>query len=349
MSDKSKKVLSIIKMTILRTLGFLLVTVVMLVIMLYTIMWICVNGPSERVKNLFVMSVKETSAVGFLANIYLSEEEIKEIMDSNQVVYVDEDTDTSLIEIPTKPDKVPGQDTEHDKKDEEKDIEIVEVKGSLYKGKLAIIKDPSRVMVGSLEKYGEEERGMTILEMANYHSAALAVNAGGFKDEKGLGLGGEPIGMVIAEGELKYGDEDEVYEIGGFTKDNVFIVGRMTPKQALAKGVRDAVSFGPILVVNKTPATVYGTGGGLNPRTAIGQREDGAVLILVIDGRQTSSMGASYQDLINIMMEHGAVNAFNLDGGSSSVMCQDGKIISSLSTGGYLRPLPTTIIVRKKD
>ena len=62
MSDKSKKVLSIIKMTILRTLGFLLVTVVMLVIMLYTIMWICVNGPSERVKNLFVMSVKETSA-----------------------------------------------------------------------------------------------------------------------------------------------------------------------------------------------------------------------------------------------------------------------------------------------
>ena len=75
----------------------------------------------------------------------------------------------------------------------------------------------------------------------------------------------------------------------------------------------------PLHLIDGNPVDV-GYGGGLNPRTAIGQRADGTVLLLVIDGRQPSSIGASYNDLIGIFMEYGAVNAYNLDGGNSAML-----------------------------
>ena len=120
----------------------------------------------------------------------------------------------------------------------------------------------------------------------------------------------------------------------------------MTGGEALNRGVRDALSFGPILIVNGVPARINGTGGGLNPRTAIGQREDGAVLLLVIDRRQANSLGASYEDVMNVLLDHGAVNAANLDGGSSSLLYYDGKYINNSSSLVGAREMPTSIIVR---
>ena len=64
----------------------------------------------------------------------------------------------------------------------------------------------------------------------------------------------------------------------------------------------------------------YNKASGLNPRTAIGQRADGAVIFVCIDGRQAGSPGGTYKDATDIMIEYGAVNACNLDGGSSSIM-----------------------------
>ena len=338
-----KKFLKVIK-----RIGIVLAaTLIMVVVLLYAVMWICVNGPSERAKNLFVMSVRETSAVGFLANLYLSKSEIDEIVRENTVVVSDEETDTLLIKIPDDDDN--SYNKENENKDDEKDrqdIEFIKVSGATYKGTLAVIKDPKRVFVGVSGEYGKEEKGKTVAQIAESYGAVMAVNAGGFVDEKGFGLGGEPLGLVISEGKLKYGELDEVYELCGFTKENIMIVGRMTAKEALNKDVRDAVSFGPVLIVNGVVSEFRGTGGGLNPRTAIGQREDGAVLLLVIDGRQASTFGASYQDVANIMYQYGAVNAFNLDGGSSSALFYDGKIINSVSTGGMLRDLPTAILVK---
>ena len=117
----------------------------------------------------------------------------------------------------------------------------------------------------------------------------------------------------------------------------------MSGQHALDRGIRDALSFGPVLVMNGRASTVKGSGSGLNPRTAIGQRSDGAVLLLVIDGRQPSSLGATYADLIDIMMDFGAVNAANLDGGNSSGMYYKGSIINR---GLLSRGLPTCFIVK---
>ena len=120
----------------------------------------------------------------------------------------------------------------------------------------------------------------------------------------------------------------------------------MTSKEALDKGIRDALTFGPALVVNGEAATVKGASSGLNPRTAIGQRSDGAVLLLVIDGRQASSLGATYADMISVLLEYGAVNAINMDGGSSSLMYYKGEYLNRgvILTGS--RKMPTGFIVR---
>ena len=79
-----------------------------------------------------------------------------------------------------------------------------------------------------------------------------------------------------------------------------------------------------------------GMGSGLNPRTAIGQRSDGSILLFVTDGRGKSGhLGASSGDLIAVMQEYGAVNAANLDGGSSSCMYYNGEYLKSSVTFYY--------------
>jgi len=111
-------------------------------------------------------------------------------------------------------------------------------------------------------------------------------------------------------------------------------------------GIRDALSFGPILITNGEPAKVVGDGSGLNPRTVIGQRADGAVLLLVIDGRQANSLGADFQDCIEVMLEYGAINAGNLDGGSSSTMVYQGETVSEPATLYGDRKVPTIFMVK---
>ena len=66
-----------------------------------------------------------------------------------------------------------------------------------------------------------------------------------------------------------------------------------------------------------------------------------------MDGRQITSLGATYEDLISIFLEHGAVNAANLDGGSSSSMIYQGEAMNINASVIGTRPLPTAFLVRK--
>lgn len=315
---------------------WLLVTLLIVTAAFLTMVYLISRGPSVQIRNLFVTSVKETSAAGFLADIFLTEEEVGAIMSANVVEEEGISTDTSLVvfeELPEDP--------------EAKDIEIVDVKGALYKGKMMIVKDSSRVKVGICDEFDKNKAGMTLLKIMEKYDAIAGINGGRYNDDNGFGKGGQPEGIVFSEGELVYGSLDETYNIYGFDKENVFICGRMTGREAVKKGFRDAVTFGPALVVNGEVVPSTGTGGGLNPRTAIGQRADGAVLMLVIEGRQTSSMGATYLDLIEIMMEFGAVNAANMDGGMSSSMGYEGKeILNNCSIKGP-RDMPTAFVVER--
>ena len=328
----------------------LLETVLLLVITLYGVMYVLAKGPSPTARDLFVRSVRETSAIGFLANIYFTEDEIAAIESAEQVEEFKE-TDTSLITI-TKPEDKEETDgpvaDEWGLIDEDGDgIILEEVKGSGYSGYMMVVLDPSRVILGSVPKsYGG--MGYTVEQMVKKFDAVAGTNAGGFYDPNGAGNGSIPDTLVVFEGQIYYEGLGVNDGFVGLDKNNILHTGILTPDEIRQREIQYGVCFGPVLISNGEVALAENNVGGLNPRTAIGQRSDGAILMLVIDGRQVSSIGATYRDLVDIFLEYGAVNACNLDGGSSTMMWfGDGYVNNSASVIG-IRPVPTAFVVLKE-
>ena len=327
-----------------RILIVILTTLILLVIALYLLMLVIAKGPSPTAKRRFVCTMKETSALKFIPGLYFSEEEIAEYLGSFRDNTTDEVTNAELIQITPK--NAPGEQAVDENGKVQPETELVDVSGSTFRGKLLKIKDPSRVYVGISGQYGQEYEGKRVLEMVAEYGALAAINAGGFEDLNGVGNGGTPLGMVVSQGQLRWGAMDTSYDIIGFDSNNILHVGTMTGQQAMDLGIRDAVCFGPVLIVNGKPVNEEKElGGGFNPRSAIGQAADGTVLLLVIDGRQANSLGATYDDIIDIMLKNGAVNAANLDGGSSSHMIYQNEIITVCSSLYGPRRMPTCWLV----
>ena len=327
------------------------------------------RGPSQTVGDLLTVSMQETSALKFVPHIYYSNEEVDAILERNSVSAGDSETDTSLIVI-EKPTPTPSPEElaaaqaareaaqveatpsptppPENLLSSEDGIEVYSVVGGTYQGYMMVVKDPSRVTVGTCRDKFDGSKGLQLKDIAKRYDAIAAINGGGFEDAGGSGNGGTPIGLVISNGKVMHtgGDSGDFYATVGFTKDDKMVISKMSASQAQKRGIRDAMTFGPRLIVNGEPASVKGQSSGLNPRTAIGQRADGAVLMLVIDGRQASSLGATYSDLIKIMLEYGAINAINLDGGSSSLIYYRGQYLNNgvVLTGS--REMPTAFIVR---
>jgi len=213
---------------------------------------------------------------------------------------------------------------------------------------MMIVHDPKRIFVGTLDNLGGN--GITLVNHINRHGAVAGINGGGFYDPGGLGGGGTPIGVVISEGQLRWSrwdDEPQKNVVMGFDEEGILHVGKFSGIEAINRGIKEAATFGPALILNGVPVDLHPS--GVNPRTAIGQRADGAVLLLVVDGRQLNSAGARYSDLIDIFLDFGAVNAGNLDGGSSTLMVYENEIINSGPTRIPTRKMPTTFLVRKLE
>ena len=331
---------------------FLLIleTVLLAAIVLYAAMFVLAKGPSPAMSRIFVTSVRETSAVGFLADLFFTPEEIAEI----EAVKEAEEfapTDTSLFTESTflTIDGSNGsQPDEWGLVDEDGDgIIVVPVKGAGYAGYMMVVLDPSRVIVGS-DPAMYYARGYTVEEFVDLFDAAAGTNAGGFYDPKGEGNGSIPDSTVVYKGEIYFPDNC-IDGIAAIDSDHILHVAKsMTRQELIDNDIRYAVCYGPVLISNGVPADPETLRYSLNPRTAIGQRSDKAMLLLVIDGRQASSMGASFQDLIEIMQSFGAVNAINLDGGSSSAMWYQGDYINKTASLIWIRPVPTSILVLKE-
>lgn len=336
----------------LRILGgfsiFLVETVLLLAIALYGMMFVLAKGPSPTARDLFVLSVRETSAMDFLANLFFTPEEIAQIESKGEEPEF-KDTDTSLIEIPdpTAPTHPDGpQPDAWGLVDEDGDGIIVEsVKGEGYSGYMMVVLDPSRVIMGSqVSDFGS--RGHTVADMVAQFDAVAGINAGGFYDPDGRGNGSIPDSMVVYDGKIYYPELGVGNGFVGIDKDHILHVGRLTPNDVREKNIQYGIGFGPILVANGEAQT--GLHSGVNPRTGIGQRSDGAILMLVIDGRQVTSLGATYQDMAEVFLSYGAVNACNLDGGSSSMMWYQGGYINNCASVVGIRPVPTTFLVLKE-
>ena len=188
--------------------------------------------------------------------------------------------------------------------------------------------------------------------MVAKYDAVAGINAGGFEDAGGRGNGSLPQGLVIRDGEILWGSAFDRYNLVGLDRDGILHVGSMTGREALELGVRWGVSFvtydglASALIINGEVQR-QNLGGGINPRTAIGQRSDGALLLLVLDGRSIGTLGATMEDVCDIMLEYGAVNAGNLDGGSSSAMVYQGETVNNSASIVGPRKLPTAFLVLK--
>ncbi len=333
-----------IRRAIGRTFLVLFTLIVLVVGALLGVCTVLAYGPSGTLSDWLVMSTLESSAAKFVGYIYFSDEEVEAIKARNSVQVSEDEVDTSLVVITPPADTADTAETGD--AEAEKDIEIVPVTGATYNGYMMVVKDPSRVSVGVSNNLGNQA-GMRLAEIAEKYGAIGAINAGGFVDTNGMGDGGSPIGPVLSQGEIVWrrGGGDNKLVIG-LTKDNKLTFGNMSAATAYDNGIRDAVTFGPALVKNGEAVDVSGAGSGLNPRSAIGQRGDGAILLLVVNGRKVNSLGASYADLIEIMLDFGAINAANLDGGTSSFMYYDGELINDKASLYGTRKIPTTWIVK---
>lgn len=347
----------------IRVLIVLLVTIVILFGTLFLSLVKIKNGPSESAKNLFITTIMETGQLKFLASLVCTPEEIQEIVGSNAMQAMDATVDTSLISM----DNASSGDNSFEVAEEfdENGIRIEEISGRTFFAKLMIVKDPSKVSVGSIypwADYGKE------LDKLVAESGAVAGVNGGLYVSSG-NSGGSPLGVVVQDGQITYNSPNSInglYMIG-FDNNNILIIKDLNGMNSNAfsnyvaeAGIRDAVAFQDEasdadnhfvpLIINGEARELAGQGSGANPRTAIGQRADGAVLLLVTDGRGYSGhLGATASDLISIMQQYGAVNAANIDGGSSSSMVYNGEYEMCSVTFYYQNSswrLPTAFVVK---
>lgn len=328
----------------LKLMAFLLTTVVALVmILLLTLNMLC-SDSYPSVQRTFVTTILETGQLKFLASWFLSPEEIQEIVNQNSMQAFNNEVNTDLIQSGSFGHRTVVDETTPD-------IEIVEVAGATYTGTMMIVKDPSRVSLATI--YPWREKGVTLDTLVTSNDAVAGINGGLYDSTDNTG--GKPYGVIVSNGEIQHNKPQEYpgLVLVGFTEDHILQIidisdMNATDVEKLVEDmkIRDAVTFQEEasdvnnhfvqLIINNEAREVNGMGSGLNPRTAIGQRADGAVLMFVTDGRGKSGhLGASSADLIEVMQDFEAVNAANLDGGSSSCMYYDGEYLMSSVTFYY--------------
>lgn len=326
------------------TLGVIIITLVL------TIFLIC-HGPSESARNLFVTTILETGQLKFLASVFLSDSEISEIVSQNSLATMKEEVDTGLITV--------------DENTEKELIEIHKVSGNNFEGTMMIVNDPSKISLATT--YPWSEYGKELDKLVTENNAIAGINGGLYYSD--ANKGGRPLGVTVSNGEIQDMSLGATgLHLIGFDEDNILRIidiSNMNRNEIetliTTEKIRDAVSFQEEtsdknnhfvkLIINGEKRELNGMGSGANPRTAIGQREDGSVLLLVTDGRgKNGHLGATAADLIEIMSEYGAINAANIDGGSSSTMYYNGEYLMDSVTFYYSKSswrLPTAFIVKE--
>ena len=327
-----------------RVFAVLGITLLCLLLCLLGIIWVLEKGPSPTVTGMFTRSVRETSAIRWISNIFLTDEELNEYKSVSTEDLATESVNTSLIHV--------EKAAERRESGESESVKLIDIAEGTCKGKLLIVSDPKQVILGTSDEFVKQP-GLQLTDMVAKYNGLAGINAGGFNDENGTGSGGIPQGIVIVDGQVVYGNDLTPYHLVGLDRDGILHVGSMSGRDAVANGIQWAVSFvthdglASSLIINGEIQR-QNLGGGVNPRTALGQRDDGALLLLVLDGRSINTLGATMEDVVNIMLEYGAVNAGNLDGGSSSVMVYDGEIVNHCASVTGPRRIPTGFIVLKE-
>lgn len=295
-------------------------------------------GPFTNIRDSIVFMSKESFRFGFVSDFFLSDSAIDRIINGeddsqkNSKDFTNEEN-TPPINLNSK-----------------NIIQVFNIRKNL--GKAMIIKDSKKVIVG-YSKY-LNKKGETVSSMAKRFHCIAGINGGGFNDYKFSGNGGKATGPLIHNGKFLSGipyssvSRENLKTLIGFDDEGKLVIGKYYKNEIIKMKIKEAVSFDPFgrdpgLIINGKSTNNFS---GRAPRTAIGQRKDGSVIFVVMDGRIISYLGATYDELRKIFFKFGAVNAAVLDGGSSTTMYLNGKTImnSSSQTLGE-RFIPSSFLV----
>lgn len=164
--------------------------------------------------------------------------------------------------------------------------------------------------------------------MATNNDAILAINGDfyGFRDS----------GLIIRNGVLyrdlaRSSPDNQTLLIDGLGNFSTITEGSITGDSLVAQGIIQSFSFGPVLVKDGViqSCTTNFVSSIANPRTAIGMIEPLHYLWVVVDGRSSVSSGMTLKQLAQVFVDRGATIAYNLDGGGSSTLWFNGKIINN--------------------
>lgn len=335
-----------------RIISVLLLSLVTLIIVgILSFYLLIVVGLSPKLQTTWICSAMRTLNHKYLATWFFSDEYIDKIMDENTID--DSEYESDILDFSKPPESTPLVTDQPD--DEvpvveeidpyiEEGYEMLEeglylktVSGTTWRGNMMLVTDPTRVkLVDTNRQYYCGEK---VEMMINDVGGIAGINGGGFVDGVNYDSnGGTPMGLIIEDYQLvcpTYADNYSTYSIIGFNTNGAMILRHVTPQWALDNDIRSAVSALCFLVVNGEGLIGSASGGwGIAPRTAIGQRETGEVLMLVIDGRQVDwSIGCDLDVLEQVMLEEKAYNAAMLDGGTSTVMVYNNEFVNRPSNG----------------
>ncbi len=324
--DKAARKAKVTRLVLRGTMMFLTILLMVLIAALSLLDGVF-NGPSVSARDILTRSLSYSSGTYWIPSVFLGEELAAQIIQDDPKIDALPDTSGSVAIDTTG--ALNGDNEEW--KDYPDGIRIETVKGDTFTAYVMIVRDPSMVYTGtSTEKFSTSIPGGRLNQVIEKEGAIAGINGGAFLDNgtSGLVVGSVPYGLVVSKGQIVWDDgrsgpaDKNWTGFVGFDENNRLIVSKtITATQAKEWNIRDGVCFGPVLIMDsQINNEAYNNDGGWNPRTGIGQRADGAVLMVAIDGRQAGSIGGSFADLINIMVEYGAVNACALDGGTSTIM-----------------------------
>ena len=275
------------------------------------------NGPSPAARDILTMTLLEPSGTKWIPGLFMDAQTLDSIRTRDDSNLKDEFSNTSEIVINKDTAISAGTDEWANSPD---GIRFESHSGDTYNAHIMIVRDPSKVYLGtSTENFSTSIPGTRIDDQIETDGAIAGVNAGAFFDNgtSDPSVGSVPEGLVYSKGVCKWttgSPPNGIKGFAGFNKDNILVVAQdnLSKAQAEELNIRDGCCFGPVLIMNgEINQEAYNSNSGWNPRTAIGQRKDGAVVFVCIDGRQAGSAGGTYKDVIDIMIEYG---------GSSSIM-----------------------------
>lgn len=333
----------------------LVVTVICLFIILGSGFAFLLYGPYTGFRNWLITTAMTTMSHQYLATWFYSDKTIENVMKENYVKESGEATDLDQITFVDYSKSKTMYKNKYEKEilthDENATYKLININDDGMRGYLVAIYDASKVKIATAANMNS--RGEMLTTMAKKNNAVVAMNASGFYDPGYNGNGSNPWGAVIKDGKLVSNNKSAGVSGGiiGFNKDNKLVLSKITGAEAIKQGIRDAMDFGPFLVVNGTPSFIKGNGGwGTAPRSAIAQRKDGIVLFLVMDGRDYAHGidGVGMTDLTEILVKYGAYNAANLDGGTSCGLVINGELTNQPVNGAgqkKTRAIPDAWIV----